>query len=261
MWRSVYDMITISVEDFIDHPGKHLPIAIRVDAGSVPASQGDVSVVEDVTISGEGFQPGVKVKLGGTELTGVHAEGDSDSVLAATVPAGMEVGSYDLFVINIDGTSASLMQAFEVLARAEIPKSDSGCDCELAADGMTRVFRLESKEHGVNAVFRFPCGHDQHAVIPIARENPVEANYRMYQLCLEEWNEKRKPFPNSLFDDLPLKTLDWLDAEFAARMPGPEMQHEVICDLCGTRNPMNLEMSDFLFPRPQPGARRKSGRR
>jgi len=55
MWRSVYDMITISVEDFIDHPGKHLPIAIRVDAGSVPASQGDVSVVEDVTISGEGF--------------------------------------------------------------------------------------------------------------------------------------------------------------------------------------------------------------
>ena len=48
-------MINVSVADFVNHPGKHLPIEIRVDAGSVSALQEDVRVVEDVTISGEGF--------------------------------------------------------------------------------------------------------------------------------------------------------------------------------------------------------------
>ena len=48
-------MIDVSVTDFLNHPGKHLPIDIRVDAGSISASQEDVHVVEDVTISGEGF--------------------------------------------------------------------------------------------------------------------------------------------------------------------------------------------------------------
>jgi len=48
-------MIDVSVTDFVNHPGKHLPIDIRMDAGSISASQEDVHVVEDVTISGEGF--------------------------------------------------------------------------------------------------------------------------------------------------------------------------------------------------------------
>lgn len=48
-------MIDVSVTDFVNRPGKHLPIDIRVDAGSISASQEDIHVVEDVTISGEGF--------------------------------------------------------------------------------------------------------------------------------------------------------------------------------------------------------------
>ena len=48
-------MINVSVADFVNLPGKHLPIEIRVDTGSVSALQEDVRVVEDVTISGEGF--------------------------------------------------------------------------------------------------------------------------------------------------------------------------------------------------------------
>jgi len=55
MWRIVYDMIDVSITDFVDHPGKHLPIDIRVDTGSISALQEGVRVVEDVTISGEGF--------------------------------------------------------------------------------------------------------------------------------------------------------------------------------------------------------------
>jgi hypothetical protein len=79
----------------------------------------------------------------------------------------------------------------------------------------------------------------------------------MYLLCLEEWNGQAKPFPNTFFENLPLNVLDWVDAEFTARMPGPELEHEVICDLCGTANPMSLEMSNFLFPQPGEARRRR----
>jgi hypothetical protein len=129
--------------------------------------------------------------------------------------------------------------------------------CEIAEDGRTRLFRIENPALGVRAAFRYPAGKDQHAIVPLAQKNPVEANYRMYLLCLEEWNGQPKPFPNTFFENLPLNVLDWVDGEFTARMPGPELEHEVICDLCGTANPMSLEMSNFLFPQPGEARRRK----
>lgn len=146
---------------------------------------------------------------------------------------------------------------FEVdLEEVELYPLQEG-DCEIAEDGRTRFFRIDDPDLGVKAAFRYPAGKDQHAIVPLAQKNPVEANYRMYLLCLEEWNAQTKPFPASFFENLPLNVLDWVDAEFTARMPGPEMEHEVICDLCGTANPMSLEMSDFLFPRPGGARRRK----
>jgi len=130
-------------------------------------------------------------------------------------------------------------------------------DCEISEDGRTRLFRIENADLGVSAAFRYPAGRDQHAIVPLVQKNPVEANYRMYLLCLEEWNGQAKPFPNTFFENLPLNVLDWVDAEFTARMPGPELEHEVICDLCGTANPMSMEMSNFLFPAPDPARRRR----
>lgn len=130
-------------------------------------------------------------------------------------------------------------------------------DGEIADNGRARLFRIENHDLDVRAAFRFPAGRDQHAIVPLAQKNPVEANYRMYLLCLEEWNDQAKPFPNSFFENLPLNVLDWVGAEFTARMPGPELEHEVICDLCGTANPMSLEMSNFLFPQPGEGRRRR----
>jgi len=130
-------------------------------------------------------------------------------------------------------------------------------DCEVAEDGTTRVFHVDSDKHALHAVFRFPSGKDQHAIVPLASQNPVEANYRMYGLCLESWNGQKKPFPPTFIENLPLSTLDFVDAAFASRMPGPELDHEVVCDVCGTANPMSLEVSNFLCPTPQEARKRR----
>jgi len=130
-------------------------------------------------------------------------------------------------------------------------------DWQASEDGTTRVFRIDLAKEQVQAVFRYPAGRDQHAILPVARENPVEANYRMYALCLEAWNGRKKPFPPNFFEGLPLSTLDRLDEAFAARMPGPELAHEVLCEVCGAANPMSLEVSNFLFPTPREARKRR----
>lgn len=55
MSRAVYEMMDVNVINFLNHPGKRLPLDIRLDAATASPSQEDVRFVEDVTISGEAF--------------------------------------------------------------------------------------------------------------------------------------------------------------------------------------------------------------
>ena len=49
-------MIDVSVVDFLNHPGKRLPVDIRLDAANASScQQEDIHFINDVTISGEAF--------------------------------------------------------------------------------------------------------------------------------------------------------------------------------------------------------------
>jgi hypothetical protein len=116
-----------------------------------------------------------------------------------------------------------------------------------------RVFEVEGEK--AEASFRFPDGHDQARVAQIIRSNPIEAQHRMYQMCLVRWKddngEETEPFASNFFDKLPVRMLDWVADQFRENMPGPEMDLEVVCEACGAAVTANMESSDFLFPQTQ----------
>ena len=78
-----------------------------------PASGRDDSDIS-VTITGTGFVDTPTVTLGTTPLTDVIFVGDT--TLTATVPAGISPGIYPLTVVNPDGGTGSLPNAFTVTA-------------------------------------------------------------------------------------------------------------------------------------------------
>ncbi|MFQ5421076.1 MAG: IPT/TIG domain-containing protein, partial [Anaerolineae bacterium] len=67
----------------------------------------------NVTVLGVNFQNGATLSLGGTPLQSVTFI--SPNQLQAVVPAGMPPGAYDLMVVNPDGLSDTLLNAFVVL--------------------------------------------------------------------------------------------------------------------------------------------------
>ena len=79
-----------------------------------------------VSITGQGFVDPVAVKLGGTNL--VSTQVTSSQLIEATVPSGMEPGTYMLIVINPDSSTASLQEAFEVRHREQDGGSDGGIE-------------------------------------------------------------------------------------------------------------------------------------
>lgn len=118
-----------------------------------------------------------------------------------------------------------------------------------------RVFEVDCDD--AEATFRFPDGHDQAAITQILRANPIEAQHRMYQRCLVRWKdkdgEKTEPIQGNFFDTLPVRLVDWVDEQFQANLPGPEMDTNVTCAVCGAESMANMESSDFLFPQTQTG--------
>ena len=83
-------------------------------AGAVDPASGRDDSDTSVTITGTGFVDTPTVTLGTTDLTNV-AFTDSDT-LTATVPSGLTPGIYPLTVVNPDGGSAILPNAFTVTA-------------------------------------------------------------------------------------------------------------------------------------------------
>lgn len=117
--------------------------------------------------------------------------------------------------------------------------------------GEHRVFTVEIPEKDIVGVFRYPTGADQAAISATLRKNPVEASYKLYLMCLQEFNGKAiNEIRATMFDDMPLPTLDAIDAAFRDQQPGPDMRETIVCGLCGAETPISLEVSDFLFPLP-----------
>jgi hypothetical protein len=56
---------------------------------------------------------GVQALVGSTLLTNLNLQ--SPSVLSATVPSGLALGTYDVKVINPSGASATLFQGYQVV--------------------------------------------------------------------------------------------------------------------------------------------------
>lgn len=80
-----------------------------------------------VSILGAGFAGNMSVRLGGTELIVVQVE--TASLLSATVPKGLEVGTYTLIATRDGEATAFLDDAYEVRAReASSTCGDSTCD-------------------------------------------------------------------------------------------------------------------------------------
>lgn len=117
-----------------------------------------------------------------------------------------------------------------------------------------RVFWLESKELEIRAKFRYPNGKDSHTLAEVSLNNPVAAQYMLYQRCLKEWNGQSAPFPAVFIKEKSVRELDWLTDEFAEKLPGPDFDTTVECSICGQETPLRMESSDFLFPRPRKAA-------
>ena len=80
----------------------------------------------EIAITGTGFAVGATAKLGGTSLTAVQQV--SPTLITATVPAGMSPGFYMALVVNPDGATASLLNAFEIRnAEIEGENAPGGC--------------------------------------------------------------------------------------------------------------------------------------
>ncbi|MGC4119795.1 MAG: hypothetical protein QM765_35515 [Myxococcales bacterium] len=112
-----------------------VPLAVR----SVTPAQSSATVPVALVIAGEGFEPGIwtdfRRQSGSTLRTGFSArlvaasDGtvveltdvllSADKTLAATVPAGLARGEYDLQVTDPRQATASLPQAFRVVTSAE----------------------------------------------------------------------------------------------------------------------------------------------
>jgi hypothetical protein len=84
----------------------------EVTITAISPDSGFNDVATDVTITGTGFAAGATAKLGATDLENVSVTGHS--IVTATVPAGIAPDTYLLVVVNPDGSSGALADAFEV---------------------------------------------------------------------------------------------------------------------------------------------------
>ena len=102
----------------------------KVTVSNISPDSGHNDVDTEVTVTGSGFVTGATAMLGGTDLKDVEVVGDA--IIHATVPAGMTPDQYLLVVVNPDGSSGSLPNAFEVL-EGDVPDSSGSCGLVPAA--------------------------------------------------------------------------------------------------------------------------------
>lgn len=130
-------------------------------------------------------------------------------------------------------------------------KTLAECQSEIV-DGI-RGFWIKNDEPKVNAFFRFPKGEDQAAILPFLQKNPIDANYRLYALCLVQWDGEKKKFNSDFFEKMNTNLLDVIDEAFSENQPGPDLSQTVSCPVCANDIEMTFQGSDFLFRQPKKG--------
>ena len=125
-------------------------------------------------------------------------------------------------------------------------------EIEYAIEEGKIVFILKDPILKINAKFCLPTGAHQNSVANLYKKNPIEANYALYQSCLIEWNGTSiSELPPNFFDGLPLPVIDFIDENFMATLPGPDMRVPVNCSSCNNEMTITMESSDFLFRIPK----------
>ena len=114
------------------------PVEDPFEVRGVSPAQGLSMIPTAVSITGQGFKAGARVKMGAADCTDVEVVGDA--LISAVVPA-LPYGVYDVIVINPDDAVATKSGVFQVypvdIADPEAGTEDSGC-----TGGATSLFAL-----------------------------------------------------------------------------------------------------------------------
>lgn len=109
---------------------------------------------------------------------------------------------------------------------------------------------VNSKDLGVESTFALPTGKQQRQIARLIRINPIDANLRLYRMCVRSWNgTPGNELSPLMFEDMDIKILDWLDAEFSDMQPGPDFRITSNCPFCSSPLSAGMLSSDFLYPR------------
>jgi hypothetical protein len=155
----------------------------------------------------------------------------------------VSMGSIITATVECGGCNKKIEVKFDL---SEIKtKTLAECRSEIV-DGV-RGFWIKNDEPRVNAFFRFPNGGDQAVVLPLLHKNPIDANYKLYALCLMDWDGEKRKFASDFFEKMNTNLLDIIDAAFSENQPGPDLTQSVSCPVCAEDIEMTFQGSDFLF--------------
>lgn len=115
------------------------PVVDPFEVKSISPAQGLAMRSTQVSITGTGFEPGAKVKVGAADCTDVEVTGSG--LISAVVP-GQPMGVYDVIVINPDETIATKASAFQVYPVDLVPEPEGGDDDGGCGGGATSIGAL-----------------------------------------------------------------------------------------------------------------------
>lgn len=115
---------------------------------------------------------------------------------------------------------------------------------EFEIENQRFIATLINEQLKIELKTKLPTGIEQEHIANI--KDPIEANYKMYELCLTEWNGEVGPFGTAFVDDMPVAADDWLTMEMRDIQPGIQTSHKISCGNCYGENTVTMENSDFL---------------
>ncbi|HUU43435.1 MAG TPA: hypothetical protein VMX57_06620 [Planctomycetota bacterium] len=187
------------------------------------------------------------------EALGRMVLGDRDFLMLETRRISMS----DELKANLPCPHAGCKRTIEVIYQLdEIEVRRIPDEARIVHEGRL-CFRVDTKAIDgtpVKALCRFPVGADQHALQPHYRSNEVRANYRLYAMCLLQWDgapATDKDF--KFFEDMDVDLLDAFEEAFVSAQPGPIWEQEVECPNCSGPIRFSFEGSDFLYRPPRRG--------
>jgi hypothetical protein len=98
---------------------------------SVSPDRGNNAQAVPLVITGTGFAPGLRVRIGAVQLADPSLAGTT--TIEASVPPGLAAGTYDVLVQNPDGQAAVRARAYTVVVGD--PAVADGCTCVVAPTG------------------------------------------------------------------------------------------------------------------------------